>query len=313
MMHESFYRSLYLIRRVEEEAARIYPTDKIRSPMHLSIGQEAVSVGVCQALGADDIVFGSYRNHALYLAKGGDLKRMVAELYGKVTGCAHGKGGSMHLIDAAAGVMGASAIVASTIPQAVGYALALKYQKRRAIVVSFFGDGAVEEGAFHESLNFAAVKKLPILFICENNLYAIHAPLLTRQPSLNICDRAAAYGIPTARLDGKDIFDLHQNVSEAVRAIREPGGGPRFFECLTYRWREHVGIDEDFNSGYRSRAELQPWLEHDALKQCAGRLGAERRGEIEAEIERDIAASFAFAEASEFPVPAALQADVFKE
>ena len=164
-LHASLYRSLYRIRRVEEEIARIYPSDKIKSPVHLSIGQEAVSVGVCEALHRDDIVFGTYRNHALYLAKGGDLKAMMSELYGKATGCAKGKGGSMHLVDIAAGVMGGSAIVATTLPQAVGYALAAQLQGRPQMVVSFFGDGAVEEGAFHESLNFAALRKLPVIFI----------------------------------------------------------------------------------------------------------------------------------------------------
>src|SRR5262245_12617119 len=168
-MHEALYRSLLRIRRVEEEIARIYPTDRIKSPVHLSIGQEAVSVGVCEALEPADVAFGTYRSHALYLAKGGDLKRMLAELYGKVTGCARGKGGSMHLIDAAHGVMGASAVVASTIPQAVGYAYALKLRGTPAIVASFFGDGAVEEGVFHESIHFAALRRLPVLFVCENN------------------------------------------------------------------------------------------------------------------------------------------------
>src|SRR3989344_6876871 len=162
-----FYRSIYKIRRVEEEIAKVYPSDKIKSPVHLSIGQEAVSVGVCEALAMDDVVFGSYRGHALYLAKGGNLNKMVAELYGKITGSNLGKGGSMHLIDVKAGVMGQSAIVGTTIPQAVGYAYAQKYLKSNRIVVSFFGDGAVEEGVFHESMNFATLKKLPIIFICE--------------------------------------------------------------------------------------------------------------------------------------------------
>src|SRR6266550_5975186 len=149
-MIERFYRALYRIRRVEEEIAAVYPTDKIKSPVHLSIGQEAVSVGVCEALGRDDVVFGTYRSHALYLAKGGDLQKMIAELYGKATGCAKGKGGSMHLIDVDAGVMGTSAVVGTTIPQAVGYAYAMKVQRRDTVVASFFGDGSAEEGAFHE-------------------------------------------------------------------------------------------------------------------------------------------------------------------
>src|SRR5690242_15134344 len=158
-MHEQLYRSLYRIRRVEEEIARVYPTDRIKSPVHLSIGQEAVSVGVCAALGPDDVVFGTYRGHALYLAKGGDMKQMVAELYGKATGCAKGKGGSMHLISTEAGMMGASAVVGTTIANAVGYAYALRLRGQPALVASFFGDGATEEGVFAESLNFAVLKK----------------------------------------------------------------------------------------------------------------------------------------------------------
>ncbi|MFC1461941.1 thiamine pyrophosphate-dependent dehydrogenase E1 component subunit alpha, partial [Verrucomicrobiota bacterium] len=151
-MYDRIYRSLYRIRRVEEEIARIYPTDKIKSPIHLSIGQEAISVGVCEALQPQDVVFGTYRSHALYLAKGGDLRKMIAELYGKATGCCKGKGGSMHLADVEHGVMGTSAVVGTTIPNAVGYAYALKYQRKNSVVASFFGDGAVEEGVFHESL-----------------------------------------------------------------------------------------------------------------------------------------------------------------
>jgi TPP-dependent pyruvate/acetoin dehydrogenase alpha subunit len=152
---EQMFRSLYRIRMIEEEIAKIYPSDKIKSPVHLSIGQESVSVGVCLALQPQDVVFGSYRGHAMYLAKGGDLKGMIAELYGKITGCAGGKGGSMHLIDKDKGVMGTSAIVGTTIPVSVGYALGLKYRGLDAIVASFFGDGAVDEGAFHEGINFA--------------------------------------------------------------------------------------------------------------------------------------------------------------
>src|SRR5918997_5171096 len=181
-MNARIFKSLYRIRRVEEEIARIYPTDKIKSPVHLSIGQEWIAVGVCEALRPGDIVFGSYRSHAYYLAKGGDLKKMFAELYGKATGCAKGKGGSMHLVDVAHGVMGASAVVGTTIPNALGYAYALKLQKRKNVVVSFFGDGATEEGGFHESMNLAAVLGLPVLFVCENNLFSSHLHIQLRQP-----------------------------------------------------------------------------------------------------------------------------------
>src|SRR5437588_4173959 len=207
-MHERLYRSLYRIRRVEEEIARVYPTDRIKSPVHLSIGQEAVSVGVCEALRPCDVVFGTYRGHALYLARGGDLRQMIAELYGRATGCTKGKGGSMHLIAPESGVMGTSAVVGTTIANAVGHAYALRYRREESVVASFFGDGATEEGVFAESLNFAVLKRLPVLFVCENNQYAIHTHQGRRQGNPNICERAHAHGMPAERIDGDDLPDL---------------------------------------------------------------------------------------------------------
>ncbi len=310
-MDTKFYRSLYRIRRVEEEIARIYPTDKIKSPVHLSIGQEAISVGVCEALKPQDIVFGTYRGHALYLAKGGDLKKMIAELYGKVTGCAKGKGGSMHLVDINAGVMGQSAVVGTTIPQAVGYAFAMKYQKSDKIVVSFFGDGAVEEGVFHESLNFAALKKLPILFICENNKLAIHSHQKNRQAIKSIYQLARAYGIPSLKIDDNDVISIYKHAKQAVDEIRKGKNGPIFIECLTYRLKEHVGPGEDFNFGYRSIKEAEKWLKKDAIKKAAKSLNTSIRKRIEAEVEREIKEAFEFAENSPFPDNAELYKDVF--
>ncbi|MFB2936488.1 thiamine pyrophosphate-dependent dehydrogenase E1 component subunit alpha [Aerosakkonemataceae cyanobacterium BLCC-F154] len=311
-MYEQFYRSLYRIRRVEEEIAKIYPTDKIKSPVHLSIGQEAVSVGVCEALRSDDVVFGTYRGHAVYLAKGGDLKQMIAELYGKATGCAKGKGGSMHLIDTAANVMGASAVVGTTIANAIGYAYALKYQQKDSIVVSFFGDGAVDEGVFHESMNFAALKKLPIVFICENNSYAIHTHQRQRQFLTNVCDRASSYGIPAETIED-NVLQLYEKVSAAVAALRAGEPGPFFFECLTYRWKEHVGPNEDFHLGYRTQEEAQPWLDNDQVKRLAALVAVEKRQAIETEVESEIQEAFNFAEASPFPESSELFTDVFKE
>ncbi|MCP4711377.1 MAG: thiamine pyrophosphate-dependent dehydrogenase E1 component subunit alpha, partial [Planctomycetes bacterium] len=241
------------IRRVEEKIAQIYPSDKIKSPVHLSIGQESVSVGVCAALQPQDFVFGSYRGHAMYLAKGGDLKGMIAELYGKITGCAKGKGGSMHLIDKDKGVMGTSAIVGTTMPVSVGFALGLKYRGSDAIVASFFGDGAVDEGAFHEAVNYAALKQAPIIFICENNEYAIHSHHLKRRLSDNLCERVRSYGIHTRRIDDGDVFKIYRFVEKYSRLLRSGQMGPVFLECMTARWREHVGPNEDFDFGYRAR------------------------------------------------------------
>jgi TPP-dependent pyruvate/acetoin dehydrogenase alpha subunit len=307
------YRSLVRIRRVEEEIARVYPTDKVKSPVHLSIGQEAVSVGVCAALRPDDVVFGTYRGHALYLAKGGDLKKMIAELYGKATGCAGGKGGSMHLIDVAAGMMGTSAVVGTTIPQAVGYAWGARLRGRDTLVASFFGDAAIEEGVWHESMNFAALRKLPLLFVCENNFYAIHTHLQRRQPVLDLCGRARAYGIPAERIEDNDPVRIYERVHEAAAAVRRNGAGPRFFECLTYRWKEHVGPGEDFHAGYRSRAEAEPWIANDPVRRLGGLLPAAARERIEREVAAEIREAFRFAEESPFPAPDALYTDVFKE
>jgi len=313
LMYEKFYRSLYRIRRVEEEVAKVYPTDKIKSPVHLSIGQEAVSVGICEALQPDDVVFGTYRSHALYLAKGGDLNKMIAELYGKATGCAKGKGGSMHMIDLAANVMGSSAVVGTTIANAIGYAYALKHQPQDSIVVSIFGDGAVDEGVFAESMNWAALKKLPMIFVCENNNYAIHTHQRERQKLDNICDRARSYGIPAEKIEDNDTLTIYEKIGAAAKALRNGEPGPFFFECMTYRWKEHVGPNEDYHLGYRTQEEAEPWIKNDQLKRLAEQVESEERQKIEDEVEAEIKAAFEFAEASPFPKYPELFTDVFKE
>lgn len=312
-MYNKFYRSLYLIRRVEEEIVKIYPTDKIKSPIHLSIGQEAVAVGVCKALRPDDIIFGTYRSHATYLAKGGDLKQMIAELYGKVTGYAKGKGGSMHLVDVSHGVMGTSAVVGTSIPNAVGYAYALKVQQKNSIVVSFFGDGAVDEGVFYESLNFASLKAVPLIFICENNHYSIHTHQIRRQRIPDVCGRVRAIGIPAERIEENNVLQIYEKVSRAVNALREGQPGPFFFECMTYRWKEHVGPNEDYHLGYRTREEAEPWIKSDQVKRLAKLVKEEQRQLIETEVEADIEAAFAFAEESPFPEDPELFTDVYRE
>jgi len=310
---QRFYRSLYRIRRAEEEIARIYPSDKIKSPVHLSIGQEAVAVGVCEALRPEDVVFGTYRGHALFLAKGGSLRSMMAELFGKVTGCARGRGGSMHLVDVPSGMMGTSAVVATTIPEAVGYAYALKLQKSSSIVVSFFGDGAVEEGVFYESLNFAALKQLPIIFLCENNGYAIHTPQRQRQHRGNICDLAIPHGIPSETVADNDSLKIFERVGEISAKMRRGESGPVLLECMTYRWREHVGPNEDFALGYRGIEEARPWMENDELKRIGARLETGDRARIVAEVEEELTEAIAFAEDSPFPDPSELGLHVFKE
>lgn len=294
------YRSMYLIRRVEEEIIRLYPTDKIKSPVHLSIGQEAVAAAVCDHLNKSDVVFGTYRGHALYLAKGGNVPRMMAELYGKVDGCARGKAGSMHLVDPEVNMMGTSAVVATGISNAVGAALALKMQKSEAIVVCFFGEGATDEGAWHESMNFASLKKLPILFVCENNFFAIYSHVRDRLAGPGLLTRSRAYGIEAEHVEDHEPIKLHERAGEAIAAVRR-GEGPKFIECMTYRWRDHVGPGEDRVHRYRPDAELDMKITNDNLKIVAALLTDHVRKAIEAEEDKRVAEAIAFAEASQFP------------
>jgi TPP-dependent pyruvate/acetoin dehydrogenase alpha subunit len=310
---ETIFQSLYRIRRVEEEIARIFPTDKIKSPVHLSIGQEAISVGVCAALNPEDAVFGTYRGHAMYLAKGGNLKAMIAELFGKATGCSRGKGGSMHLIDTNKGIMGTSAIVGTTIPVSVGYALGLKLLKSNAIVISFFGDGAVDEGAFHESINFAAIKKAPIIFVCENNEYAIHSHHLNRRKSANLCERVKSYGIPVKHISDGDVFKIYRFIKKHASLIRNNDFGPIFLECMTSRWREHVGPYEDFHLEYRQREDITYWVENDQVQKTKNCLDINRATSIEKDVEAEIADAFQCAEEAPFPKAEELYHNLFRE
>ena len=305
------YRTLFLIRKVEERIAGIYSTDKVKSPIHLSIGQEAPSVGVCAALKPSDIAFGTYRGHALYLAKKGDLRQMIAELYGKKTGCGAGKSGSMHLGDKSAQMMGTSAIVASSIPNAVGYAFAQNYKNTPNVVVVFFGDGATEEGVFYESLNFAALKKLPILFVCENNLYAINTPLHKRVPLANYCERAQALGVSACKISNNNIEETFLRTQELVGSIRE-GAGPKFIEIETYRWKEHVGPGEDWHFGYRSKEEGEQWIQADEMVRIGNFLEPIAKKNLEAEVLKEIEDAFEFAEISPFPSSDDLYSHVYQ-
>ncbi len=306
------YRLLRLVRRVEEEVARVYPSDKIKSPVHLAIGQEAIAVGVCDVLNESDVVSGTYRSHAVYLAKGGDVGAMMAEMYGKVTGVARGKGGSMHLIGMDQNILGTSAVVGTTIPVAVGYALALKREGAGRVVAAFLGDGATEEGAFYESLNFAALHKLPVLFVCENNGLAIHAPLSKRWAAMDLCRRVEGFGLPARKLQGDDLLAVRAAAGEAVESIRE-GAGPVFLECEIYRWREHVGPNEDTHEAYRSADEADRWKARDPMPKLAALLSDAEAKAIERDVEAQIAAAVAFAEASPFPDETELLRDVFAD
>jgi len=272
---ESLLRDMVRIRRVEETLAELYPSGEMRTPTHFSIGQEAVAVGVCGALRRDDVVYSGHRCHAHYLAKGGDLHGMVAELYGRETGCARGRGGSVHLNDPEAGVIASSAILGQTMAVAVGTALAFTMDGRDQVAVTFFGDGTVEEGIFHETLNFAVMRRAPVLFVCENNGFSTHTRLEVRQPaSVSIHARAASYGMPSRLVDGNDVFAVHAAAREAVAHARR-GAGPFFLECTTYRWREHVGPQWDFDKGYRTKAEVDAWIARCPIRRASERLLSE--------------------------------------
>jgi TPP-dependent pyruvate/acetoin dehydrogenase alpha subunit len=263
LYEELFFKALR-IRLVEGKIIELYPTDKIQSPVHLSVGQEAVAVGVCQELKVKDLIFSNNRGHGYYLAKGGDLKEFFAELYGKSTGCCRGKGGSMHLAAPEVGLMGASALVASTIAHAVGAAMAAKKLKKEQIIIAVFGDGATDEGVYHESLNFAALHKLPIIFVCENNGLAVHTRTSARQ-SYKILDHAATYGFPTHYCaEGYDIKKVHEVFSPLVAEVRATQL-PQYIEIKTCRYLEHVGVNEDYDTGYRSINEINEWKQRDPL------------------------------------------------
>jgi TPP-dependent pyruvate/acetoin dehydrogenase alpha subunit len=252
------------IRQIEEKIVEIYPTDLIQSPLHLSIGQESLAVGVCAHLTEQDQLFTTYRSHAYYLAKGGDTNAFMAELMGRVTGCCQGKGGSMHLADRAVNFMGTSAIVASTLPHAVGAAFANKLKKNNNIVVCVFGDGAADAGIYHESMNFASLHKLPIIFVLEDNGLAVHTSKSERQ-AFELIQHARSYNLMTYNLDETQspvkVADLMRNVFLDVR-MQERAAWVRL---KAYRYREHVGTGEDFEAGYRDKSEFDSWYKEDPI------------------------------------------------
>lgn len=308
------YKKMLLIRRFELRLAEIYHTDAVKSPVHLSVGQEAIAAAICDPLQKDDIVSNTYRCHATYIAKGGDLNEMMAELYGKVTGCAGGRAGSMHLIDMKNGIMGASAVVGTTIPVATGYALAMQMEAEKTgkqrVTISVFGDGATEEGCFHESINFAALRQLPVLYICENNRLAIHTPIEKRWATEKLCERVATYGIETHKLNDDDVFALRDTVAKAVAKIRYEKC-PVFIEVSTYRWLEHVGPLDDHKDNYRDLNEYRYWKERDQITRLANMLDSETVTRLENEITAEITAAEDFAEKSPYPAAEELYKHVY--
>lgn len=294
------YRDMLRIRLIEEAIAHRYPEQKMRCPVHLSIGQEGVAVGVCKAALTSDYLISNHRAHAHYLAKGGDLKAMIAEIYGKKTGCCLGRGGSMHLVDRSVGMYGSTPIVGGSIPVGVGLAFATQLKKESPITLIFFGEGSTEEGVFAESLNFAALKKLPVLFICENNFYSVYSPLHVRQPPER--DRAGiarAHGLFTKTGYGNDVEEVYDLAREAITSIRS-GQGPAFLEFTTYRHREHCGPNFDNHIGYRTEEEFLFWEKQCPLKFQAKRIQTDLES-LQSPILAEIEEAFAYAEKSPFP------------
>jgi len=298
---------MYRIRAVEEAIADRYPEGKMRCPVHLSIGQELIPAIFSKIIRPSDFAVSTHRGHAHYLAKGGSLNAMIAEIYGKSTGCSKGKGGSMHLIDLDVNFMGTSAIVGNSIPVGVGLALSAQLKGTDQISVVFLGDGATEEGVFYESVNFAAVRKLPVLFICENNLYSVYSPLEVRQPKgRNISEMVKGMGIEASSNDGTDIESSFEAMRHAVEQVRS-SGKPFFLEFATYRWREHCGHSFDNHIGYRTEEEFLEWQAKDPLNNLMQQLNEDHSNlakslvDLKVEVDLEVKNAFDFAEDSPFP------------
>lgn len=307
-------RQMLTIRRFEERASADYLAGRIYGVVHCYIGEEAVAVGVCSALRPDDRIISTHRGHGHCIAKGADLNRMMAELYGRQTGYCKGKGGSMHIADFGIGMLGANGIVAGGIAIVTGAGLAAQMEGQRGVAVSFFGDGASNAGPFHECLNIAAAWKLPMLYVCENNLYAAQTSAAATHALSDVAARAAGYGIPGVVVDGNDIFAVHQAASRAVERARA-GEGPTLIECKTYRQRAHT--ERKGQPDYRDTAEIEAWKGRDPIGQLTRQL--RDQGDLDdagfQALDRDVMAAIeravAFAEASPFPQPEQATDDVF--
>lgn len=301
------FRGMLRIRLIEQAIADRYQENEMKSPVHLAIGQEAIAMGSCMGLRAKDQVFCGHRTHAIYLAKGGELKAMMSELHCRINGCAASRGGSMHLIDKKVGVAGSSAIVAGIIPIATGAALAALQQGDDRITIVFLGDAAVEEGVFWESINFARLKNLPILYICENNYYSVCSPLEYRQSSgVEIYNKVGGFGLKSYSIDGNNVLEVAQTTREAIVSIAH-GEGPVFIEAHTYRWLGHHGDREDSHLGHRSPEELEEWKRADPINLLlhvlreANYLTQSQHEKMVQEIQDEIEDAFEHALSSPFP------------
>jgi pyruvate dehydrogenase E1 component alpha subunit len=303
----ALYKTMYLIRKSEITIQQIYPDDEMKTPMHMSMGEEAIVSGVVQALEPADQVLGTYRSHALYLAKTMDPHRFFAEMFGKDTGCARGKAGSMHLSAIEKGLLCCSAIVASSIPVAMGAAFANKYQNNGRTVAVFFGDGAMDEGVFWETVNFAGLHRLPVLFVCEDNGFAVHTPRHQRQSYQSDRDLFGAFGIQTFEEKTTDPETVYHTAQRAIAHMHE-NQRPCFLRLHYYRYLEHVGINEDFNAGYRTKDEFLEWQRIDPVRLQRDKLPAlgvplKEIEALEKDIDRQVSNGIRFSKDSCFPEP----------
>ena len=307
------YKKLFLIRKAEDAIRRDYSGDKMKTPMHMSTGGEAICVGVCHALNPEDQIMGTYRTHGIYLAKTGETGQFFAEMYGKSTGMAKGKAGSMHLTAQQSGLICTSAIVGTTIPVAVGAAFANKQAGKGRMVAVFFGDGAIDEGVFWESLNSACVMKLPVLFVCEDNDIAVHVPGRERHGYRSINEIVERFDCSVFTSESTDAEVIHNLTLDALKAIRE-AGRPSFMHLKYYRYLEHVGVNEDFNQGYRDRTEYAKWRAKDPVELQRAKLlqwlNEEDIRKTEVDIEARIEQSVKKADAAPFSAPKELYEDV---
>ena len=301
---ERLYEELLKIRLIEEEISYRYSEEKMRCPTHIAIGQEAAAVGVCASLNKNDYAVSGHRAHHHYIAKGGNIKKLIAEIYGKETGCSGGKGGSMHLIDTDVGFMGSTAIVAGTIPVGVGLSFSQKLKHSENITCIFFGDAAIEEGVFYESVNFAILKNLPVLFVCENNQFSCFTHLSERQPqNRKIFEMVSGLGIDSSECDGNDVIAVQEKTAQLVNKIKK-GEGPKFLELHTYRWLEHCGPNYDDELGYRTINDIKKSRENDPiiiLEKKYPELIKSKKHTILKNLKTLTKNAFKFAEESNFP------------
>lgn len=317
---ENLYKTMLRIRVCEESLVEPINNGEVKCPCHLYSGQEAIATGVCAALEEKDYLFGNHRSHGHYLAKGGSMDELIAEIYGKETGCSRGRGGSMHLINSDKGILGAVPIVAGTISLAVGAALASKIRKEKRVTVSFFGDGSTGEGVLYESLNFAALQKLPIIFACENNFYSTHLPIRECRPQENIFKIAEPFCVESYRVDGNDVLKVYEAAKKGIEICRE-GNGPVFIEFLTYRLRGHVGPDDcvqGLHTDIRPIEEIEKWKRKDPLKRFEKVLiknniliGKDIKA-IKQEVEKEIEDAYVFAHNSPYPAASQLTEYVYR-